>query len=271
MRKCVLLAAMLAACIPSPLAAQTPSKTQSKPKPPSPYPEPARWFVHLHGGAQPGSQDLNTATDFTLYDENAHFESSQSADGGGFLDIGGAARLYENYGVGISYAGFSSSGDASYSGSLPHPLIFDRPRSFNGTAPVEHEEHGVHVQAVWFIPYTDKIDFTVGIGPSFFSVTQGFVRGITFSENPPDYNTVTIDSVDVVTLKESGVGFNFGATGTYAITRHIGASVMLRYVRGSLTFRLGEGQTADADAGGFQFGAGVGVRFSKPPWTKFWE
>ena len=135
MRKCVLLAATLAACIPLPLAAQTPTKTQTKPKPPSPYPEPARWFVYLHGGAQPGSQDLTSATDFTLYDENAHFESSQSADGGGFLDIGGAARLYENYGVGISYAGFSNSGDATYSGSLPHPLIFNRPRSFqwNGT------------------------------------------------------------------------------------------------------------------------------------------
>jgi hypothetical protein len=271
MRKCVLLAAMLAASIPSLVAAQTPAKTQTKPQPRSPYPEPAKWFVHLHGGGQPGSQDLTSATDFDLYDERAHFETAQEADGGGFLDIGGAVRLYKNYGAGISYAGFSSSGTANYSGSLPHPLIFDQPRAFNGSESVRHKERGVHLQAVWFIPYTDKIDFTVGIGPSFFSVEQGFVRGFGFSENPPDFNNVTIDSVDVVTVKESGVGINFGATGTYAITSRIGASVMLRYAHGSLTFRLGEGQTVDADAGGFQLGAGVAVRFTKWPWTKFWE
>jgi hypothetical protein len=270
MRKCVLLAAVLAATIPSSLAAQTKTPSQTKPKPPSPYPEPARWFVHLHGGGQPGSQDVSHATDFDLYDERAHFETMQNIDGGGFLDIGGAVRLYENYGASISYAGFSSAGAVNYSGSLPHPEVFDRPRSFNGSATVEHKERGVHLQAVWFIPYTDKIDFTVGIGPSFFSAEQGFVRGFTFSENPPDFNTVTIDSVDVVNVKESGVGFNFGATGTYAITSYIGASVMLRYARASLTFNVGDGQTADVDAGGFQLGAGVGVRFSKPPWTKFW-
>jgi hypothetical protein len=99
------------------------------------------------------------------------------------------------------------------------------------------------------------------VGPSFFTVEQGFVRGITFSENPPDFTSVTIDTVDAVAIKESGVGFNVGANMTYAITRLIGASVMLRYSRGSLTFNLAEGQTADLDAGGFQFGAGIGVRF----------
>jgi hypothetical protein len=272
MRKCVFLAAMMAASIPSLLAAQTPAKTtQTKPKPPSPYPDPPKWFVHLHGGGQPGSQDLNTAADFDLYDERAHFETSINADGGGFLDIGGEVRLYKNYGAGISYAGFSSAAAANYSGSLPHPEVFDRPRAFSGSETVEHKEHGVHLQAVWFIPYTDKIDFTVGIGPSFFSAEQGFVRGVGFSENPPDFNTVTIDSVDVVTAKESAVGINFGATGTYAITSRIGASVMLRYAHGSVTFRLGDGQTVDADTGGFQLGAGIAVRFSKWPWTKFWE
>jgi hypothetical protein len=43
---------------------------------------------------------------------------------------------------------------------------------------------------------------------------------------------------------------------------------MLRYARGSLTFGVAEGQTVDVTAGGFQFGAGVAVRFAEgwPPW-----
>ena len=42
------------------------------------------------------------------------------------------------------------------------------------------------------------------------AVEQGFVRGITFSEAPPAFTSVTIDTVDTAAIKESGVGFNVG-------------------------------------------------------------
>jgi opacity protein-like surface antigen len=258
MRKCV-LAALLAASVPASLSAQTPQPSPTASQPP--YPAPAKWFGHLHGGAQVGSQDLGRSLDFQLYEETARFETRQSAGGGGLFDIGGAARLYRNYGIGMSYAQFTSSDDSAFSGTLPHPLFFDQPRAFGGGAASEHKERALHTQAMVFIPFTDKVDFTVGIGPSFFTVEQSFVRSFSFSETPPDFNAVTIDSVEVVTVKESGVGFNLGAGMTYALTRHIGASAMLRYSRGSLTFDLGSGQTVEGDAGGFQFGVGVGVRF----------
>jgi hypothetical protein len=258
----LLVAAVLAASVPTVLSAQTPTRSQTQPRPAaSGYPAPAKYFVHFHGGAQAGSQDLSRTTDFNLYDESARFETDQSAGGGGLIDIGGAARLYENYGIGVSYAQFGSSGDASFTGSLPHPLFFDQPRNFSGSAPVDHDERALHFQALWFIPFTDKVDFTVGIGPSFFTVEQGFARGIEFGENPPDFTSVTIDTIDTVDVKEAGVGFNLGGTMTYAITPRIGASALLRYSRGSLTFDLGSGQTVEGHAGGFQLGVGVGVRF----------
>ena len=258
-----LVAALLAACVPTVLSAQTPTPSQTKPatRTQSPYPAPAKYFVHLHGGAQAGSQDMSRTTDFTLYDEAARFESDQESGGGGLIDIGGAARLYRNYGVGISYAQFGSSGDAAFSGSLPHPLFYDQPRSFSGSAAVEHKERAVHVQALWFIPFTDKVDFTVGLGPSFFTAEQGFARSFEFGETPPDFSSVTIDTVEVVTAKESGVGFNLGGSMTYAINPRIGASAMMRYSRGSLNFGLGSGQTVEGDAGGFQIGVGIGYRF----------
>jgi hypothetical protein len=257
------LVAALMACVPTILSAQTP--TQSKPQPtpqtPGSYPAPAKWFAHVHLGAQAGSTDLSRSTTFTLYDEPATFETDQSAGGGGLIDIGGAGRLYRNYGIGVSYTQFGSSDDATFSGSLPHPLFFDQPRNFSGSAAVDHDERAVHIQALWFIPFTEKIDFTVGIGPSFFTVEQGFTRGIEFGENPPDFTSVTIDTIDTVDVEESGVGFNLGGTMTYAITPRIGASALLRYSRGSLTFNLGSGQTVEGHAGGFQIGVGVGVRF----------
>jgi hypothetical protein len=270
MRSCIVLSAWLAVSSPTFVAAQTSStpqtqKTTQKPNP-SPYPEPAKWFVNFHAGAQVGSEDMSRNSTFTLYDEPATFETDQDADGGFLLDVGGAARLYRNkYGIGVSFASFQSSNDSTFRGTLPHPLFFDQPRNFEGSASAEHKERALHIQALWFIPYTDKVDFTVGIGPSFFSVEQGFARSISFSEVPPDFTSVTIDAVDIVNVKESGVGFNLGATMSYAITRRygaeFGADVMLRYSHGSLKFGLGEGQTVEAGVGGFQFGVGVGARF----------
>jgi hypothetical protein len=266
----IVLSALMAVSSPTLVAAQTaaPPQTQTttqKPNP-SPYPEPAKWFVNFHAGAQVGSENLSRNSTFTLYDEPATFETDQKADGGFLLDVGGAARLYrDKYGIGLSFASFQSSNDSTFGGTLPHPLLFDQPRNFSGNASTEHKERAVHIQALWFIPYTDKVEFTVGIGPSFFSVEQGFARSISFSENPPDFTTVTIDSVEIVNVKESGVGFNVGATMSYAITRRYGAEfaadVMLRYSHGSLTFALGEGQSVEAGAGGFQLGVGIGARF----------
>jgi hypothetical protein len=271
MRSCIVLSALMAVS-PTLVAAQTPSqpKPQTKTqKPASPYPAPGKWFVNFHAGAQVGSENMSRNSTFTLYEEPATIETNQKAGGGFLLDIGGAGRVYrDKYGIGLSYAAFQSSDDSTFQGTLPHPLVFDQPRNFNGNASTEHKERALHIQALWFIPYTDKIDFTVGIGPSFFFVEQGFARSVAFSENPPDFTTVTIDSVEVVNVKDSGVGFNIGATMSYVITKRYGADwggdVMLRYSHGSLKFALGEGQTVDAGVGGFQFGVGVGVRFNSP-------
>ena len=269
MRSCIVLSALMAVCSPTLLAAQTPSQppkqTTQKPAP-SAFPPLPKWYVNFHAGAQLGSSDLSRTSDFTLYDEQATFQSNQKADGGFLLDVGGAGRLYrDKYGIGISFAAFQSSNDSTFTASLPHPLLFDQLRNVNGSATTDHKERALHVQALWFVPYTDKIDFTVGIGPSFFWVDQGFVRSFSFTETPPDYASVTVDSVDVVDASASAVGFNVGATMTYEIARrygaNFGANVMLRYAFGSLTFDLGEGQEAHAHAGGFQFGAGIGVRF----------
>ena len=272
MHRCIVLSAFMAVCSPTLAAAQTPNPPKSQPtqKPaPSAFPPPPKWLATFHVGAQLGSQDLARNTTFTLYEEPATFQTDQQADGGFLLDVGGAGRLYrDKYGIGVSFTAFQSSNDSTYQVSLPHPLLFDQPRNVNGGVTTDHKERELHVQALWFIPYTDKIDFTVGIGPSFFWVDQGFARSIAFTENPPDFATVTVDSVDVVDVSASAVGFNIGATMSYEIARRygadFGADVMLRYSHGSLNFNLGEGQTVHSHAGGFQFGVGIGVRFNSP-------
>jgi hypothetical protein len=162
----------------------------------------------------------------------------------------------------VVYTSLKSSDNGTITGSLPHPLFFDRPRTFTTTVEnLEHKEKAVHVQAILFIPFVEKVDFAVSVGPSFFTTTQDFARGVLFSENPPSFNSVTIDAVDVATIKESSVGFNLGMDVTYSVTPMIGAGAMLRFTRSSADFSLADGVSTSVDAGGFQIGAGVRLRF----------
>jgi hypothetical protein len=220
-----------------------------------------RLLVSVNGGGQIASSDFDRRSTFSLYDEEASFDTNQETGSGGMFDIGGVYRVGRRWGVGLAFNTAGSSGDARVSGNLPHPLIFDQPRSFEVTeSGVDHNEHAVHLQAVWFMPYTEKIDLTFAAGPSFYSVKQTVVRGFSFSEVPPSYNTVVIDSLDKTDIRDSGVGFNISGDLTYAITRVVGAGVLLRYSYASVGLDV-DGQKVDVNAGGLQIAAGARLRF----------
>jgi opacity protein-like surface antigen len=221
--------------------------------------------VAVNFGFQVGDNDLERLSTFELYDETAEVLTIQDAGGGPFFDIGASYPIpdvHPNFGVGMAYSFLSSSGDARISGSLPHPESADSPRLFTAEASdLSHSQHAFHFQAVWYVPFTDKVDFTIFGGPSIFNVKQDLVRGVQFTDVPPDFNTVTIDSVDVVSLSKTAFGLNLGADMIYALTDNIGAGVMLRYTYAGVDFDLSEGQTAELNAGGFQFAGGIRMKF----------
>ena len=258
MRKSVLFNAIAALVS----LASFPSEVGARQLPQLPQLFDGKLIVNVNVGIQVGDNDLARQSTFELYDENATVDISQTINNGGFFEVGGAYKLREKYGVGLSYAFLSNSGGGRVAGSLPHPLFFDQPRSFTVDVPdLKHTEHSLHFQAVYFMPFTDKVDFTFSAGPSLFSVKQGLVRGVSFSENPPAFTSVTIDSVDAPELKDSGWGFNMGADMTYAVSPSIGVAALIRYTHGSVEFNLSDTQTADVNAGGFQLGGGVRLRF----------
>lgn len=254
----IVLATAVAVLSASSASAQTPAGVP---------PAPGKFTVSINFGFQAASQDVQRVSTFSLYEEEARVEIAQNdIEGGSFFDIGGNARLYGNFGVGLSYNRVDSKGDGVVNGTIPHPEIFDSPRTLTASASdLAHEEQAVHVYATWFVPFTEKLDFTVSAGPSFFNVRQDFIQTVAFSENPPSFNTVTVDEVRQVTLKENTVGFNFGVDANYALTRafntDIGVGAMLRYTRGEADFAVNEGETIGVKAGGFQFGGGLRVRF----------
>jgi hypothetical protein len=259
MRKSVaLLVGVLAAAVPSGAAAQQQQQQRQILD--------GKLAITVSVGIQPGSQNADRTETFPLYGEEARIDIAQDIDGGAFFDIGASYKVGTSIGVGFAYSRFSSGSDAALGAQIPHPSVTNRFRSFTASVSgLDHTESAVHLNGIWFVPFTDKIDFSFAIGPSFFSVTQGFPRSITASDiaarEVAPFNSLTIDRVDAVTLKESGAGFNLGADASYAFTPLLSGVVMLRYSRASVDFTLGNGQTASVDVGNAQIGAGVRVRF----------
>ncbi len=219
-------------------------------------------YVSVNFGIQVGDNNLERTSTFDLYDETAEVNINQTINSGAFIEFGGAYKVRGNLGVGLAYSFLSNKGEGTIDGTLPHPQFFDSPRTFSASADdLAHTEQAVHFQAVWFVPFTDKVDFAISGGPSLFNVKQALIRSVAFSENPPAFTSVTIDSIDIIELRDSGWGFNIGADMTYALTPSIGVGALVRYTHGTIEFNLSDTQTADVTAGGFQLGGGVRLRF----------
>jgi hypothetical protein len=218
-------------------------------------------YGHLNLGVQAGSHDVNQGTSFPLYDEAARIQTSGSGGGGVLFDIGGGVRVWRQLYAGLSFTRGSNTEDASLTASVPHPSRFDEFRTLSGTTPgLKHTEQALHLQAMWRIPITTKFDVSVGGGPTFFSVKQDLVSGITVAEVGNPTTGVNLTGVTLERDSDSTVGFNLGADGTYLLTERFGVGGFLRFAGGSVDLETG-GNAVGLDVGGFQIGVGGRVRF----------
>lgn len=229
-------------------------------------PASGRISVFLNGGFQIASQDIGRTSTFDLYDEQAQIDFVQDdVEGGGFFEIGGSYRFGERLGAGLSFMRVTSDGSSVANGSIPHPLIFDQFRTFSVTADgLDHKENNIHLFATWLLPVTEQFDVTLSAGPSFFNISQGFIRNVSFTEAPP-FTSVNVDRIEIENRDETAIGFNIGADAIYSVGRFgnadLGVGANLRYSYGKTDFDISAGDELSVKGGGFQIGGGVKVRF----------
>jgi hypothetical protein len=231
-----------------------------------------RVFFDINALTQSGEQTVERGGTVDLYEETGDFRSRQTIKGSSLMDIGGGVRLMgtwpvlKDFGVGLHYTRFTTFGTADISGSLPHPLVFDRPRAYSAqTSDLIHKEQAVHLSLYYFLPYlkpyVKNLDVAVFVGPSFFNdVDQDFPIGITFSEIPPEFNSVTLDEVREGRASGTTGGYNIGFDVHYLIAPNVAAGVTFRQTKASIDFDVG-GITTPLDVGGPQIGAGIRLRF----------
>ena len=223
-----------------------------------------RGFVSVNGGLQTASSDFSDSVRFghALFGpEDGSFDASYPAGDDTGFDVGGGVRVWRNLAVGANISVFSRESDAGITGQLPHPFRFDRPRAINGTAAgLARTETAVHVQALWVIPVGRSVAITLFGGPTWFSVTQDLVTGITFDQAYP-YDVATFTGASAREQSASAIGVHVGADAAYYFSEWIGVGGTVRFSRGSVEFDSPDGDTVGNDVGGVHTTAGLRIRF----------
>ncbi|HET7695843.1 MAG TPA: outer membrane beta-barrel protein [Vicinamibacterales bacterium] len=213
-------------------------------------------YVTFNVGAQVGSDDLDTNSTFSLYDETGTVSSTQRVKGGAFFELGGAYRVWgRNVLAGVSFTRMSSDSNVALTASIPDPVFFDRPRSVTASqSGAQHAENAIHLNAIWMMPVANKLDLGIFGGPTIFMVKQDTIGALTSSsvtEPGPAINAPLSE------VKKTTAGINFGVDVQYLVRKDIAVGGIARYSWGSVDI---DGASGSLGVGGFQIGVGVRYR-----------
>lgn len=242
-------------------AAQTPA--------PAPAPAPSsgwedRAYINVGFGVESGNSDFTDTRTFSIYDETGTLTSTSSFSSGSLFDVGVGFRVWRNFSVGAAYHQEQNTADGTLTGTVPHPIFFNQPRSFTTTVPgLLRKENAEHLVLGWTVPLGNKLDVMLYAGPSFFRVQQDVVSDFKTSESGSPFTQVLVTPT-VATRKKSVTGYNVGTDISYLFWQNdsvrLGAGLFLRYTEAKTTLLILSTEQ-DTTIGGFQFGFGGRIRF----------
>jgi opacity protein-like surface antigen len=176
------------------------------------------------------------------------------------FDVGAAVRIVTQLWVGVHYAMADTKPSASIKAVIPHPLLFNAPRTVEGSIDdVAHTEQNVHVDLMYALP-VHGVDVKLMAGPTFFNLKQDFVSGVTVSETYP-FDAATFASATTKRLSKAAVGFNAGVDVSRLLSSHVAVGALVRYSRANVKFDDETIGPQTVKAGGVELAAGVRVRF----------
>ncbi len=225
----------------------------------------SRFFLSVSGAFEPGSQTYADEGTRSLYDEVGRLSvSSDDISSGAVLDFGVGARVIGNFTLGANFHRTSSLGEASVAGQAPHPIFFDRPRSFSATVPdMKRTEQALHLSLGYRVALGEKLDVHIYAGPSQFRFVQDVVNDVVITEAGGAFTTVNA-TYETTKRKANAWGGHVGADLSYPFYQSGSTSFRLggyvRYAEASSEF-LVVSNSVSTKVGGIQIGGGLRVRF----------
>jgi hypothetical protein len=223
-----------------------------------------RAYINIGFGVESGNTDMTDSKTFTKYEESGKITSSSSFSSGSLFDIGIGVRIWKNLSVGAGYHQETNSEDGTLTGTVPHPIFFNQPRTFTQTVPeLQRKESAEHLVIGWTTPVGTKMDVMIFAGPSFFRLEQEVVANADIAEKGSPFTELVIDP-KIETRKKSVTGYNAGADISYLFWQNdsvrLGGGVFLRYTAATTNILMLTTEQPTT-VGGFEFGFGGRVRF----------
>ena len=169
-------------------------------------------FFNINIGGQSREQTFTESATFPLYNETGAVATTHAIGGSAIFDLSVGMRVWRNLGVAIGYSSFKDDDDAGVTARVPHPVLFQQPRTETTTASLEHTENVVHLQFMWTIPYREQIPACAHRRPFvlYSASGSGNRAGRRTSPTRP-FTTSSSTASRSPDVKDSPVGVNIGA------------------------------------------------------------
>jgi uncharacterized protein YgiM (DUF1202 family) len=249
--------------------AAKPAKPAKAPRTPQKGDWTDRGYFSVNGFYETGVSGFTQTQTWPSFAETATVNVDFPAKNAAGFDVEGGFRVWRNMAAGIGITAVNRSTTTTVTGSMPNPLYLARPIAVTGGFDATNSQVGIHLQVAWVIPVSPKMHLTVFGGPSIFMVEQTIVQpqGIALSSGYP-FDSGAISSAATTDASKTAFGFGAGADVAYFFTRTVGVGGILRYARASVSFPVTGQPSVETEAGGFQVGAGLRVRFPAPKAAK---
>ena len=223
-----------------------------------------RAYINIGFGVESGNTDVTDTKPFSKYDESGLLTSKSSFTSGSLLDVSVGVKVWKSLSVGVGYHQESNGADGTLSGTVPHPIFFNTPRSFSiSVTELQRKESAEHLVFGWTTPVGSKMDIMLFAGPSFYRFEQEVVTDALIAERGSPFTEVIVNPTRAV-RKKSVTGYNAGVDVSYLLWQNdsirLGGGVFVRYTGADTTVTM---MTSDQPTkiGGVQFGFGGRVRF----------
>lgn len=168
-------------------------------------------------------------------------------------------RISRSIGVELGVDVSARNLESIYSSSIPHPLLFNSPRTANGTGSNSLSENTIFLNFVFGTRF-GKFGIDLSAGPAYILSKAQIISEISYSHSYP-YNDISL-STSTTEVSMNVFGFNGGAKVLFHLNNNFALFSGIRYIGGKASFDPETGLSAlEITLGGFKAGGGLQIFF----------
>ncbi len=220
----------------------------------------AKFFVKAGYAMGMTGTDKNQSWTEPLYGESIEYGLASKTGKSANIDLGLGYNLSKSMGVGLGAILYSNDLDAGLTANVPHPYVFNHPRSASGSYASTLKATIIYLNFIYRVG-VGKLAMDIFAGPAYFNASTDILNTVAIQDVFPN-ESVTL-ALTTENVKKSSFGFNAGAGLNYFFAKSLGVYVEARYLSGNTAFATSSGTVPEINLpiGGLNVGVGLLFRF----------